>query len=108
MADVTTDVSLKKYDKVIFAGMIFAGLLATAGIGWGITLLLPVLLAEGLSVADTVWLMGKDKTSPNNGAMLLPPIDLAAMDLCWHPDIKQDPKFQALVADVRAAFSTLV
>lgn len=64
-------------------------------------------IAEGLSVADTVWLMGKDKVS-GVGATLVQQIDLAAEDLCWRPDIKQDPRFQKLVADVRGAFATLV
>lgn len=62
-------------------------------------------ICEGLSVADTVWLMGKEAGLP--GARLVDEIDLAAMDLCWQRDIASNPRFQALVGDIKARFRTL-
>jgi ABC-type nitrate/sulfonate/bicarbonate transport system ATPase subunit len=62
-------------------------------------------VTEGLSIADTVWLMGK---APGGGASIVQQYDLAAEDLCWHQDILQDVRFQQLVADVKARFKTLV
>lgn len=76
-------------------------------------------ISEGLSVADTVWLMGYDP-APNGvnpvtgasarflpGARLVEQHDLAAMGLCWQPDIQSDPTFQAFVAQIKARFKTL-
>lgn len=62
-------------------------------------------VTEGMSVADTIWLMGREAGLP--GARVVRQIDLADMDLCWHPDIQQEPRFQSLVADVKASFAGL-
>lgn len=61
-------------------------------------------VTEGMSIADTVWLMGR---VPGGGASIVEQYDLAADDLCWHPDLLQDARFQRLVADVKARFKTL-
>lgn len=63
-------------------------------------------VTEGCSVADTVWLMGREKGQP--GARVVKQYDLAAMDLCWHQDIQQDARFQSFIGEVKAEFRELV
>lgn len=62
-------------------------------------------VTEGMSVADTVWLMGNPD---GTGANIVEQYDLAAMGLAWRPDIQDGPQFQALVRDVKARFRTLI
>jgi len=66
-------------------------------------------VTEGLSVADTVWLMGYDKIDgvAQPGARLVEEIDLAKMDLSWRPDITHDRQFLDLVTDVKDKFQGL-
>lgn len=61
-------------------------------------------VTEGLGIADTVWLMGP---APGGGATLVEQYDMAAEDLCWHPELQQEPRFQRFVADVKARFRAL-
>jgi NitT/TauT family transport system ATP-binding protein len=69
-------------------------------------------ITEGMSVADTVWLMGLE---PNPsvpdaylpGARIVEQYDLATLDLCWHPDIQTEPRFIELVTKVKKRFLTL-
>lgn len=68
-------------------------------------------VTEGMSVADTVWLMGLERDAAGafiHGARLVENYDLAAEGLCWRPDIATDPVFLSRVADVKARFLTLV
>lgn len=62
-------------------------------------------VTQGLSVADTCWLMGREEGLP--GARLVEQYDLAAQDLCWHPEMLQDSRFQQFVGDVKARFAQL-
>lgn len=62
-------------------------------------------VTQGLSVADCVWLMGREPNLP--GARLVETYDMAAEDLCWHPDLLQEPKFQQFVGTVKARFAQL-
>jgi ABC-type nitrate/sulfonate/bicarbonate transport system ATPase subunit len=67
-------------------------------------------VTEGMSVADTVWLMGYEQTPTGAylpGARLIEEYDLAAADLCWHPDILVNPRFIEFVAQVKTRFRTL-
>lgn len=67
-------------------------------------------ISEGMSVADTVWMMGYESAPSGGflpGARLLEQIDLAAEGLCWRPDIQSDPRFLELVGTVKARFKTL-
>jgi NitT/TauT family transport system ATP-binding protein len=66
-------------------------------------------VTEGMSVADTVWLMGLEHKdgAPQAGARLVEQFDLAAMGLAWRPDITHDKVFMNLVADIRDKFQTL-
>lgn len=59
-------------------------------------------VTEGMSIADTVWLMGRD---PNvEGARIVAEYDLASEDLCWHPDILHEPRFAQKVLEVKERF----
>lgn len=62
-------------------------------------------VTEGLSIADTVWMLGREPGRP--GATLVETYDMAAMGLCWHPDILQDAAFQKFVGDVKGQFAEL-
>jgi polar amino acid transport system ATP-binding protein/sulfate transport system ATP-binding protein len=69
-------------------------------------------ITEGMSVADTVWLMGQepDAERPGEflpGAKLVEQYDLAKLDLCWYPDITLDSRFLELVSEIKARFLTL-
>lgn len=66
-------------------------------------------VTEGMSIADTVWLMGQEQKEGKwqDGATLVDQIDLAAMDLCWTPDIIHDQRFMNVVSDVKERFTHL-
>ena len=72
-------------------------------------------VTEGLSIADTVWLMGLERTleAPKSiyekvpGATIVEQIDLAEMGLAWRPDIQHDKEFLGLVGRVKDRFQTL-
>lgn len=76
-------------------------------------------VTEGLSVADTVWMMGYEKYGPGEGlghpgtsdfkpgATLVKQYDLADMDMCWRKDIVSEPKFLDFVGHVKAEFKHL-
>jgi len=65
---------------------------------------------EAASIADTLWLMGYESNGDGSclpGARLVEQYDLAALDLCWHPDITKVPRFQEFVGEVKRRFETL-
>ncbi len=62
------------------------------------------------SVADTLWLMGRDRDANGAvaaGARIKHTYDLAAMDLCWDKNLLGKPAFQSLVNEIRERFHTL-
>jgi ABC-type nitrate/sulfonate/bicarbonate transport system ATPase subunit len=59
-------------------------------------------VTEGMSVADTVWLMGV--TPDRQGAHIVEEFDLAARGLAWKQDILDDPRFAELVLHVKHRF----
>ena len=59
-------------------------------------------VTEGMSVADTVWLMGKPH--PDVPASIVETYDLAAEGLAWKPDIHDDARFREYVVDVKHRF----
>lgn len=59
-------------------------------------------IIEGMSIADTVWLMGRDKGV--EGAHIIQTYDLAKEGLCWREDIIHEPKFLEKVAEVKDRF----
>jgi ABC-type nitrate/sulfonate/bicarbonate transport system ATPase subunit len=66
-------------------------------------------ISEGMSVADTVWLMGYEFEGDffKPGARIVEQYDLAAAGLCWRADIQSDARFLELVGEVKARFQTL-
>jgi ABC-type nitrate/sulfonate/bicarbonate transport system ATPase subunit len=58
-------------------------------------------VTEGLSIADTAWLLGKDGSG---GASIQQTYDLAEMGLAWDPNIQQNPAFTAFVREVKNEF----
>lgn len=66
-------------------------------------------VTEGMSIADTVWLMGYlNPHAKEEGATILKQIDLAELGFAWRPDITRDPDFLKLVADVKDEFQNLI
>jgi ABC-type nitrate/sulfonate/bicarbonate transport system ATPase subunit len=70
-------------------------------------------IKQGLKVADTVWLMGYEPNPDNPteflpGARIVETYDLAAMNLCWSPDVDKLPEFTQLVNHIEDRFSTLM
>ncbi|MBX4181745.1 ATP-binding cassette domain-containing protein [Candidatus Parcubacteria bacterium] len=73
-------------------------------------------ITEGLSVADTVWLMGYEpeggaegdqKPTFKPGARLIEQYDLADMGFAWHPDIAHNLAFLDFVGMIKDRFQTL-
>jgi ABC-type nitrate/sulfonate/bicarbonate transport system ATPase subunit len=59
-------------------------------------------VTEGMSIADTVWLMGREAGKP--GATIVEQYDLASEGLCWHPHITQRSEFIDRVMLVKQRF----
>ena len=62
------------------------------------------------SVADTLWLMGRDRDAAGNiipGARIIETIDLIEKGLAWQPDIRNRPGYIALVNEIKERFHTL-
>lgn len=67
-------------------------------------------VTEGLSVADTCWLMGFEKTATGEfvpGARVIQTFDLALKDWCWSPDNIHNPEFLQFCGHVKAMFPDL-
>jgi ABC-type nitrate/sulfonate/bicarbonate transport system ATPase subunit len=67
-------------------------------------------VTEGLTVSDTVWMMGYEKGEDGSnvpGARLVETFDLAEMGFAWRPDLDHDPKFLEFVRHVKDRFKTL-
>lgn len=61
-------------------------------------------------IADTLWLMGRDRASDGQiipGARIHTVYDLAGMDMAWHDDIDQDPRFRELVYQIKKQFQEM-
>lgn len=59
-------------------------------------------IIEGMSIADTVWLMGREKDQ--DGAKIVETYDLAKEGLCWREDIIHEKSFLENVAEVKDRF----
>ena len=67
-------------------------------------------IASALAIADTVWLMGCDRTRTGElipGARIIDQYDLVERGLMWHPDVRRLPEFVSLVQEIEARFETL-
>jgi len=62
------------------------------------------------SVADHLWLMGRDHDTHGNplpGSHIVETYDLIERDLCWHPEIITHPRFVEFVREVKDRFRSL-
>ena len=67
-------------------------------------------LASTAAISDTLWVMGRDRNPDGSivpGAYIKHNYDLAAADLAWHPGIQDDPRFLALIKELRGVFPSL-
>jgi polar amino acid transport system ATP-binding protein/sulfate transport system ATP-binding protein len=62
------------------------------------------------SVADTIWLLGRDRDSSGNiipGARIQAEYNLVERGIAWHPNCTDLPEFHALLQEIRTRFSQL-
>jgi NitT/TauT family transport system ATP-binding protein len=67
-------------------------------------------VSAAVAVADTIWLMGRDRDAQGNvipGARIVDTIDLIEKGLAWQPDIRNRPGYIALVNEIKERFHTL-
>jgi NitT/TauT family transport system ATP-binding protein len=67
-------------------------------------------IAAALEVADTIWLMGRDRDGEGRiipGARIQEVYDLMACDLAWHHGISATPRFLEMLGEIRARYATL-
>ena len=65
---------------------------------------------SAIKVADTLWLMGRDRDENNNvipGAYIKYGYDLIERDLAWHTDISATPQFTTFAREIKEKFKTL-
>lgn len=68
-------------------------------------------IGAAISVSDTLWLMGREQDHSGqflDGAKVVTIYDLVGMELAWNPDIREDPRFLELEAQITKRFRTLV
>lgn len=67
-------------------------------------------VTEATSVADELWLMGRDRDAEGNeipGARIKETFDLKKLGLAWQPDITTTPEFMNFVREVKIKFMSL-
>lgn len=67
-------------------------------------------ITTAASVADHLWLLGREKDSAGNfvpGARIVETYDLVERGLCWEPGIVTKPEFMSFVAEVKNRFRSL-
>jgi NitT/TauT family transport system ATP-binding protein len=67
-------------------------------------------VSAAVAVADTIWLMGRDRDAQGNvipGARIIDTIDLIEKGLAWQPDIRNRPGYITLVNEIKERFHTL-
>lgn len=67
-------------------------------------------IAATASIADTLWLMGKERDQNGNvipGARIIQEIDLISRGLAWEPNIALKPEFSDTIREIRSIFPTL-
>jgi ABC-type nitrate/sulfonate/bicarbonate transport system ATPase subunit len=67
-------------------------------------------VSAAVAVADTIWLMGRDRDAQGNvipGARIVDTIDLIEKGLAWQPDIRNRPGYITLVNEIKERFHTL-
>lgn len=67
-------------------------------------------IAAASSVADHIWLMGRDSDSEGNkisGSRIVKEYNLIDRDLCWHPEISRTAQFSEFVREIKEEFKHL-
>lgn len=67
-------------------------------------------ISSAVAVADTIWLMGRDRAEDGSivpGAYIKKEINLIEEGLAWRPDIRKLPRFRDLVSELRDEFKGL-
>jgi polar amino acid transport system ATP-binding protein/sulfate transport system ATP-binding protein len=66
-------------------------------------------IGAALSVADTLWLLGRPRTAGGkcDGARIVHTIDLMERGLAWHPDVEHAPAFESTKREVEQRFAAL-
>jgi NitT/TauT family transport system ATP-binding protein len=67
-------------------------------------------IASAVNVADTIWLMGRDRDLNGviiPGARIMDTIDLIDRDICWHPSPEATPAGAALIQQIKEVFPKL-
>jgi polar amino acid transport system ATP-binding protein/sulfate transport system ATP-binding protein len=66
-------------------------------------------ISAALSVADTLWLLGRPRTAgvPSAGARIVHTVNLIERGLAWHPDVSRAPAFEATKRELEQRFATL-
>ena len=67
-------------------------------------------IAAALEVADTIWLMGRDRDEEGNvipGARIQESYNLIERGLAWRDGIATTPEFVLTMREIRARFPTL-
>ena len=67
-------------------------------------------VSAAVAVADTIWLMGRDRDAAGNvipGARIVDTIDLIGKGLAWRPNIRELPGYITLVNEIKERFHTL-
>src|SRR6185503_13820161 len=62
-------------------------------------------VSAAVSIADTIWLMGRERDAVGNiipGATVIEEIDLVEKGLAWHPDILSMPEFHEMVRVIKS------
>jgi ABC-type nitrate/sulfonate/bicarbonate transport system ATPase subunit len=67
-------------------------------------------VTSAVSIADTIWLMGRDRDAQGNiipGARIMDTIDLIERDIAWHEDPTSQPQAVTLIREIKQRFLTL-
>ena len=66
-------------------------------------------IAAALSIADTLWLLGRTRTpgGTGSGASIVHTMDLMARGLAWHPDVTHAPAFESTKRELEQRFASL-
>ena len=68
-------------------------------------------IGAALSVADTLWLLGRPRSPDGKwegeGARIVHTIDLMERGLAWHPDVSHAPAFESTKREVEERFAAL-
>jgi polar amino acid transport system ATP-binding protein/sulfate transport system ATP-binding protein len=67
-------------------------------------------IAAAVSVADTLWLLGRDRDEQGRvipGAKVKKTYNLVEMGLTWHEGLSETKEFGDVVREIRSVFPTL-